>query len=276
MPNIGPGILHVNSTDTTVFGESERDKVFFMPRNKFWIDVGEQYAEEGIGVNMFLACSKFVDIGSIGVIPSFPPFPKDAVLNLLSEGFVASITGGDIFFHPRFEASRDGIVLYSQMQRLFTRMTGYNCTMRVRCSNGRSTSTFLSATAFLIHTFTFFCPGLRISRFYGNFYQLSPTDLEIGTLDADKAISVTLEHSHSLDERSHAHVQAAVLYTLASGQRRVRVLNLALEVAALHGNVYRFADMDTVVCHVAREGAFLVKAIFWIGTEFEPAQLYQT
>ena len=101
-----------------------------------------------------------------------------------------------------------------------------------------------------------FSPGLRISRFYGNFYQRSPTDLEIGNLDADKAISVTLEHSHTLDERSHAHVQAAVLYTLASGQRRVRVLNLAVEVAALPGNVYRFADLDAVVCHVAREGAF--------------------
>jgi len=136
MPNIGPGTLHVNPTDTSVLGESDRDKVFFVPRNKFWVNVGEQCAEEGIGVNMFLACKNFVDIGSIG--------------------FVASITGGDIFFHPRFEASRDGVVLYSQMQRLFTRMTAYNCTMRVRCSNGRSPPPFLSASAFLIHIFCFF------------------------------------------------------------------------------------------------------------------------
>lgn len=96
--------------------------------------------------------------------------------------------------------------------------------------------------------------GLRISAQYGNFYRRSTTDLEFGTLDADKAISVKLEHSRTLDDRQYAYLQCAVLHTTAFGQRRVRTCNLALQVASLVGNVFRYADMDATVCHLAREG----------------------
>lgn len=50
-------------------------------------------------------------------------------------------------------------------------------------------------------------------------------------------------------------MQVAVLYTSPEGSRRVRVVNLALQVADLAGNVFRMADADAVVCHLTKEGA---------------------
>jgi protein transport protein SEC24 len=161
------------------------------------------------------------------------------------------MTGGDIYFHPRFEPTRDEIVLNSQLQRLMRRLQGYNCIMRIRCSNGLS-----PAGIYLPFTSNALCLGLRISNtHYGNFYQGSPTELEFGVLDADKAVSVTLEHSGgTLDTREFVYLQSAVLYTTVSGQRRARICNVALQVAELAGNVFQYADIDTTVSHIAREG----------------------
>lgn len=101
------------------------------------------------------------------------------------------------------------------------------------------------------------CTGLRLAKHYGNFVQKNPTDLDLGILDADKAVMVDFEHSGTLSAREYAHFQCATLYTTVWGERRVRVINLALQVADLAGNVFQFADMDTVLCRLAREGEYL-------------------
>ncbi|KAJ8596156.1 beta-sandwich domain of Sec23/24 [Rhizopogon salebrosus TDB-379] len=209
LPAVGPGALEPLGDQTSLYG-TEKERTMFLPRHQAWRDIAEECSEEGIGVSMFLGMNKPIDVGSIGI--------------------VSSTTGGELFFHPRFDPTRDQHVMASQLQRLLTRTTVYNCLLRVRCSN-----------------------GLRISKYYGNFHERSVTDLDIGILDADKAISVQIEHSRKLDAREYAFLQCAVLHTTPEGQRRVRSCNLALQVADLAANVFRFADMDAVVCQLARE-----------------------
>ncbi|KAG0706925.1 hypothetical protein DFH29DRAFT_899078 [Suillus ampliporus] len=209
LPTTGPGALEPPGDQASLYG-TEKERTMFLPRHQTWRDIAEECSEEGIGVSMFLGMSKPIDVGSIGV--------------------VSSTTGGELFFHPRFNPARDQHVLASQLRRLLTRTTVYNCLLRVRCSN-----------------------GLRISKYYGNFHERSLSDLDIGVLDADKAISVHIEHSRKLDAREYAFLQCAVLHTTPDGQRRVRTCNLALQVADLAANVFRYADMDAVVCHLARE-----------------------
>lgn len=73
-------------------------------------------------------------------------------------------------------------------------------------------------------------------------------------MDADKSICVAFEHVRTLDDRQYAFVQSAILYTTATGERRVRVHNLALRVVSLAGNVFQYADMDATVTYLLREG----------------------
>lgn len=96
--------------------------------------------------------------------------------------------------------------------------------------------------------------GLSVSTHLGAFYQVSPSDLTIATSHADSAVLTTFTHSGRLDDRREAHIQCATLYTTRSGERRVRVLNIAAQVSTLAGNVFKNADLEVVCCTFTREG----------------------
>ena len=146
-------------------------------------------------------------------------------------GVLSGLTGGEVFFHPRFDPTREGHKLTSELTGVLTRETGYSVTMRIRCSE-----------------------GLRISDHFGNFFQRNVTDLEMGMVDADKAVAALVKHDAKLDEKLPAYFQCAVLYTSATGQRRVRCHNLAVGVSSKLGDVFRAADMDATIALVAKEG----------------------
>ncbi|KAI0367684.1 sec24-like protein [Pilatotrama ljubarskyi] len=209
LPTIGIGALQPIVDEASLYG-TEKEKTLFVPRDETWQDIGEQCAAEGVGVSMFLGMGRPIDIGSIGV--------------------VSTISGGEMYFHPKFDPVRDGMVLSSQVKRLISRTAVYCCSMRIRTSN-----------------------GLRVSKQLGNFYESAAGDLEFGTMDADKAISVAFEHTRALDDRQYAFIQAALLYTNVTGERRVRTFNVALRVVTLAGNVFQYADMDATVSHMLRE-----------------------
>ncbi|ORX40834.1 hypothetical protein BD324DRAFT_678254 [Kockovaella imperatae] len=203
LPTVGLGKL--TARDDPGSSGTDKEKALFGPADPFWRVTAEEMAECGVGVNLFLFPDQYTDVASVGAL--------------------ASITGGEVFFHPKFNPVRDRDTLHDEIKRVMVRETVYNATIRIRCSN-----------------------GLRVADHIGNHYQRSMTDLEYGLIDESKAFAAALKHEgQRLDDRQPAFVQVAVLYTSSSGERRVRCLNLSLTTTSLIGNVFRFADLDAAV-----------------------------
>ena len=210
LPVIGAGKLSAREDPTTY--NTDKEKALFTPADPFWRTTAEELAECGVGVNLFLFPDQYIDIASVGAL--------------------TSITGGEAFFHPKFNPVRDRDTLHEEIKRTLTRETVYNATIRIRSSN-----------------------GLRVAEHIGNFYQRSMTDLEFGTIDDAKAFAAVLKHEgQRMDDRQPAYVQVAVLYTSSSGERRVRCLNMSFTTTSLIGNVFRFADLDAAVTLFMKDG----------------------
>lgn len=149
-----------------------------------------------------------------------------------STGHVSALTGGETFFYPNFHAPRDVLKVRREIAHATTRETGYQALMKVRCSN-----------------------GLQVSSYHGNFVQHTlGADLEIGGVDAEKAIGVVFSYDGKLDPKLDAHFQAALLYTSADGQRRVRCINVVAAVNEGAMETMKYVDQDAVVAVIAKEG----------------------
>jgi protein transport protein SEC24 len=94
--------------------------------------------------------------------------------------------------------------------------------------------------------------GLKVAEYFGNFFMKNATDVELAGIDSLKAIGVTLAHDGKLVDGKDVYIQSALLYTTSRGERRVRVHNLSLSVAAQLSNVFKNAEMDTTVNLLAR------------------------
>lgn len=191
----------------------EVDKKLLTTEHPAWKKTAEKMASSGIGVDFFLAA------------------PSGGYLDVGTIGHVASTTGGETFYYPNFIGGRDNAKLSMEIKHAVTRETGVQALMKVRCSN-----------------------GLQIAGYHGNFVQHTfGADLEIGVIDADKAMGVTFSYDGKLDSKLDAHFQSALLYTTASGQRRVRCSNVIASVSDHARDCVKFIDQDAVVSILAKE-----------------------
>lgn len=177
-----------------------------------------------------------VDVGLSIDLFLFP----NAYVDVATLGCLSSITGGETFMFPNFNVERDGVKLIGNVYKLVGRTFGFNGLMRVRCSS-----------------------GLRIAEHFGNFHMKNSTDLELAGVDSEKAFGVLVKHDGKLDEKTEASFQIALLYTTASGLRRVRVHNFSTPVTTLLGNVFRWADMDTTINFLSKGGQYIRSVGQW-------------
>ncbi|CAG9991538.1 unnamed protein product, partial [Clonostachys byssicola] len=201
----------------------ELDKKLYTTEHPGWRKVAEKMASSGVGSDFFLAA------------------PNGGYLDIATIAHVSATTGGETYYYPNFIAPRDSLKLSGEITHAVTREVGFQALMKVRCSN-----------------------GLQVAAYHGNFIQHTfGADLEIGVLDADKSLGVSFSYDGKLDAKLDAHFQSALLYTTASGQRRVRCTNVIASVSDTSKDAgtreqgirecMKFVDQDAVISILAKE-----------------------
>ena len=64
LPTVGPGTLK-HREDTKLYG-TDREKTLFVPQDTFYRATAEECVESGIGVNLFLFPTQYIDVASLG------------------------------------------------------------------------------------------------------------------------------------------------------------------------------------------------------------------
>ncbi|KAJ5211843.1 uncharacterized protein N7498_003489 [Penicillium cinerascens] len=206
---------HLSIREDPKIHGTDAERKLFTTENPAWKKTATKLAEAGVGVDFFIAA------------------PGGTYMDVATIGHVSGLTGGETFFYPNFHAPRDLLKIQREMAHAVQRDTGYQALMKVRCSN-----------------------GLQVSSYHGNFVQHAlGADLEIAGVDADKAIGVIFSYDGKLDPKLDAHFQAALLYTSADGQRRVRCVNVVAAVNEGGMETMKYVDQDAVVSVIAKEAA---------------------
>ncbi|KAJ3219606.1 DNA mismatch repair protein msh6 [Dinochytrium kinnereticum] len=168
------------------------------------------------------------DCSQAGICVDLFLFPN-AYIDIATVGTLSTVTGGDTYYYQNFDLGRDGIKFGEDLKRAATRTFGYEALLRIRCSN-----------------------GLKATNYFGNFFMKNTTDIELAGIDSAKSIGVEFRHDGKLDEKAESSVQAALLYTTSSGERRIRVLNFSLLNTSSLGNIFRYGEMDTTLNYLAK------------------------
>ncbi|XP_051959178.1 protein transport protein Sec24C isoform X1 [Xyrauchen texanus] len=155
-------------------------------------------------------------------------FPNQYV-DVATLGVVPTSTGGSIYKYTYFQASTDQERFLNDLRRDVQKQMGFDAVMRVRTST-----------------------GIRATDFFGSFYMSNTTDVELAGLDCDKTVTVEFRHDDKLSEETGALMQCAVLYTSCSGQRRLRIHNMAVNCCSQLADLYRNCETDTIISFFAK------------------------
>ncbi|KAG0056264.1 COPII subunit [Gryganskiella cystojenkinii] len=133
-------------------------------------------------------------------------------------------TGGSTFFYPAFTAakSEDALKFAHELAEFLSQRIALEAVMRVRASK-----------------------GLRMSAFYGNFFVRSTDLLSLPNVPRDQSYSIEISFDENLNIPTVCF-QTALLHTSSSGERRIRVLTLAVPVTTSLSELYMSADQVAI------------------------------
>ncbi|KAL9624312.1 MAG: hypothetical protein Q9160_001559 [Pyrenula sp. 1 TL-2023] len=129
-------------------------------------------------------------------------------------------TGGQTYFYPGWNAAReeDAIKFAREFSDYLSSEIGLEAVLRVRATT-----------------------GLRMSSFYGNFFNRSSDLCAFPAFPRDQSYVVEVAIDETIT-KPVVCMQTAVLHTTCNGERRIRVMTLALPTTQTLADVYASAD----------------------------------
>ncbi|CAK7209018.1 COPII subunit [Sporothrix curviconia] len=140
-------------------------------------------------------------------------------------------TGGQTWFYPGWNAGRpeDAIKFATEFSDYLSSEIGLEAVLRVRATT-----------------------GLRMSSFYGNFFNRSSDLCAFPAFPRDQCYVVEVSIDETL-QKNVVCLQTAVLHTTCNGERRIRVLTLALPTTLSLADVYGSADQAAVTAYFSHK-----------------------
>ena len=93
--------------------------------------------------------------------------------------------------------------------------------------------------------------GIRPTGFYGNYHMDNTIDVHLANINKDTSITFELKHDDKIDSNV-IHLQVATLFTAPSGQRRIRIHNLATNVAHKYADVFSHANNNVLMSYLLK------------------------
>lgn len=140
-------------------------------------------------------------------------------------------TGGQTYFYPGWNAARgeDAIKFAREFSDYLSAEIGLEAVLRVRATT-----------------------GLRMSTFYGNFFNRSSDLCAFPAFPRDQSYVVEVAIDESLT-RGFVCMQTAVLHTTCNGERRIRVMTLSLPTTQTLPDVFASADQSAITAYYSHK-----------------------
>ncbi|EAL89123.2 COPII subunit [Aspergillus fumigatus] len=154
-------------------------------------------------------------------------------------------TGGQTYFYPGWNAARgeDAIKFAREFSEYLSSEIGLEAVLRVRATT-----------------------GLRMNTFYGNFFNRSSDLCAFPAFPRDQAYVVEVAIDETVT-KPIVCLQTAVLHTTCNGERRIRVLTLALPTTQNLADVYASADQQAIATYFSHKAVERV-----LSSGLEPAR----
>ncbi|XP_070518419.1 protein transport protein Sec24C isoform X2 [Cardiocondyla obscurior] len=158
---------------------------------------------------------------------------NNSYVDIATIGQICRLTGGEIYKYTYFQSDIDGERLISDVINNISRPIAFDAVMRVRTST-----------------------GVRPTDFYGHYFMSNTTDMELASIDCDKAIGIEIKHDDKLTDDEGVYIQVALLYTSCGGIRRLRIINLSLKTSSQMTELYRACDLDAIINYFSKQNVF--------------------